>query len=199
MKSQKPDLNRVKNKVSYRSFLKSLALGGLFIALTATGALISIPIGLVPITLQVPMVILCGYVLGARNGFFTQIGYILIGVAGLPVFAGGQSGPAIIASPTFGYLISFPITALIIGYLSTHISKKKIFTTLSIFIAGLVPIYLLGTAYLYLYMNYFLEKQMKISTAIAVGIVPFILWDLLKVIIAATIATRLEYLIKARK
>lgn len=199
MKSKTKHLSQSKHKLSYRSFLTSLALGGLFIALTSAGALISLPLFPVPITLQVPMVILCGYVLGARNGFLTQVGYLLIGIAGLPVFAGGQSGPGTIFSPTFGYLISFPITALIIGFLSTYISNKKYFATLSMFIAGLIPIYLLGTSYLWLFMNYFLKKEMTFSKTVAVGIIPFIAWDIIKVILSATIANRIEHFISKDK
>lgn len=88
-----------------------------FAALIATFALTpAIPIGIgVPITLQTLAVILAGLVLGPWRGFLATGLYLAIGFAGLPVFAGGMAGVAVLAQPSLGYLLSFPFGAAVAG------------------------------------------------------------------------------------
>jgi biotin transport system substrate-specific component len=83
-------------------------------ALMALGAWVAIPIGPVPITLQTYFIYLAGFREGPKAGF-AAILYLLAGLLGLPVFAGGVAGPAIILGPTAGYALGFPLTAAIAG------------------------------------------------------------------------------------
>ena len=87
----------------------------LFAAATAAGSRLEIPHVPVPFTLQTLAVLLAGAFLGARNGAFSQAAYLLAGVAGLPVFAGGSWGAALLLGPTGGYLLAFPLAALVVG------------------------------------------------------------------------------------
>ena len=81
----------------------------LFAALTAVGAFISIPLGAVPITLQLLFTLLSGILLRENLGALSQIVYISLGLIGLPIFAGGKGGIGILLSPTFGFLIGYII------------------------------------------------------------------------------------------
>lgn len=96
-----------------------LALIAAFAALvTACALLPAIEVaGPVPITLQTFGVLLSGAVLGARRGFLAVLLYLVLGAAGLPIFAGGGSGLATFTGPSGGYLISFPFVAGLVGLL----------------------------------------------------------------------------------
>ena len=92
-----------------------------FATLTAAGAQLSIPTLPVPMTLQTPFVLLAGALLGARLGAWTQILYLGAGAAFLPVFANGMGGlPYLLATPTIGYLVAFPLAAYVVGALLAH-------------------------------------------------------------------------------
>jgi biotin transport system substrate-specific component len=87
----------------------------LFGALTAIGAFIVIPLQPVPITLQSLFTCLAGILLGSSVGAMSQIVYVLLGIIGLPVFAGGKAGIGVLLGPTGGYLLGFIAAALVIG------------------------------------------------------------------------------------
>ncbi|GAA3823067.1 biotin transporter BioY [Cellulomonas soli] len=87
-----------------------------FIAVCAILPGIPTPSG-VPITLQTFAVILAGLVLGARRGTLAVLLYLAVGLAGLPVFAGGTGGTAVLAGPSVGYLLAFPFAAALAGFL----------------------------------------------------------------------------------
>src|SRR5512138_1804581 len=86
--------------------IRSALLVVLFADLTAVAARISLPLPPVPLTLQTAMVLLAGAFLGARAGMLAMLLYLAMGLAGLPVFAGG-GGPAYVLAPSFGYLVGF--------------------------------------------------------------------------------------------
>ena len=153
-----------------------------FSILTAISAQISIPIKPVPFTLQTMAVLLAGAFLGAKNGAYSQVLYIFLGVIGLPVFAqtaDGTMGLARLISPTGGYLLAFPVAAYLVGYL-TERKQKYLSVIISMFVAELVVI-LVGTSYLYAaYLHNFLD-------AIKAGAAIFTVWMVVKVFAAATI------------
>lgn len=94
--------------------------------------------GPVPITLQTFGVLLSGAVLGSKRGFLAVALYLLVGVAGLPVFADGRSGPGVFAGPSVGYLIGFPLAAFLCGFIVERLPRQKIATSVPlVFIAGL--------------------------------------------------------------
>ena len=91
-----------------------IALIAVFAALIAVLSLTpAVPVGPVPITLQTLGVALAGLVLGPLRGFLAVVLYLIVGFVGLPVFAGGAAGLAVLGKPSAGYLLSFPIAALI--------------------------------------------------------------------------------------
>ena len=96
---------------------KEMVLFGLFTALIAIGAFIKIPVPVCPFTLQLLFTTLAGLILGSRNGACSVGLYVLLGLAGVPVFTEG-GGPSYIFQPTFGYLIGFIAGAWLTGWIS---------------------------------------------------------------------------------
>jgi biotin transporter BioY len=94
---------------------RGMIYASMFGALTAIGALISIPLQPVPVTLQTLFLYLAGSLLGGRVGALSQIIYVILGVIGLPVFSGGKAGLGVFLGPTGGYLLGFIAGAFVTG------------------------------------------------------------------------------------
>lgn len=150
-----------------------------FAALTALGAQVAIPHQPVPYTLQTFFVLLGAAFLGSRNGSFSQLLYLSIGLAGAPVFSGGSFGFARIIGPSGGYLLSFPIAAILVGYL-VQLRTGYLWTLLGMFL-GLVVVFACGAAFLnFFYLHDFKESMVS-------GFLIFSWWDMLKLSAAAAI------------
>ena len=159
-------------------------------ALTAVSAQIALPIPPVPWTLQVFAVLLCGAIAGPAVGAASQIVYILIGVAGLPVFAGFRGGMQTVFSPSFGYILAFPIAAMIAGLSDTKGNRFK--RSPFFFIVALIPIYLFGILYMYIMAPLVMGKKIGLDFAVSVGFVPFIVPDIIKAILAWLLFRRID-------
>jgi len=171
--------------------VRGMVFSAMFAALTAVGAFIAIPIGPVPITMQTLFVHLSGALLGSRLGALSQFIYVLVGVIGLPVFAGGAGGLGVLLGPTGGYLIGFIVGG---GYLTgrlVEMRKKPGFLWIAIScVAGLVVIYILGV------LQLSIVAGLPMTRAIAVGIVPFLIGDAIKIIAATFITIKLRGMIR---
>ena len=167
------------------SSVRKLTFSSLFAALTAVGALISFPLPFsqVPVSLQTFFTITAGALLGARYGALSQVVYILLGVFGLPVFAGGASGFGVLVGPTGGYLFGFILGALVIGLITDPgiPSYPRILIGL---IVGTIVIYTAGVIQLSL------VAEMSLRRALALGVVPFLIGDSLKIIVAILVVRR---------
>lgn len=162
---------------------REMILVSLFAALTAVGAWISVPLPFtpVPVTLQVLFVLLAGALLGSFLGAFSQIIYVLLGTIGLPVFAQFRSGPAVLFGPTGGYLIGFIVAAFLVGLIIEKLPFSPIASTTIAIIAGVVTIYILGV----LWFAY--QQNLSLTAAFIGGMLPFVVADILKGIIAAIV------------
>ncbi len=154
--------------------LSMILAGSLLIALLAQ---LSVPIGPVPISGQTLGVLLIGGALGARKAFWSVFAYVAEGAAGLPVFAGGRAGIAVLIGPTGGYLIGFVAAALIVGWLCEHGLVKRPLTAFAAMLAGSSVIYLFGTLWLARFTGW--------SLVLPSGVYPFLFGDALKAMIAA--------------
>ena len=176
------------------SKIRELAYGALMVALVAVCAQITIPL-FVPITLQVFGVLLAGFLLGPRVGFWSIIAYLLVGFAGLPVFAGARGGPAALTSPTLGYLLAFPPAAAVAGA-----ALKSRLPEVAKWILGILApvgvIYAIGVAWLVVWSRTIAHRPLSFAAAISVGVVPFVAFDILKGILALWLAERLRFLLK---
>ncbi len=160
---------------------KDVAFAGLFAALTAVGAQISVPIGPVPFTFQVFFVLLSGILMGARLGFLSQLAYIIIGAVGFPVFAEFSGGFAHLYGPTGGYLVAFPIAALLTGYITERSNESAMGMAIGV-LFGLAVIYLLGWLRLGFYLGGNFVKALEL------GVLPFLPLDLIKAALAVATA-----------
>jgi biotin transport system substrate-specific component len=155
--------------------------------LTTVAAQISIPLPFtpVPFTLQPMVVLLGGAALGARLGMSSQILYLALGLAGLPVFAASPvlpQGLARLLGPTGGYLMSYPAAAFVAGYLATRGLDRRYATSALAMAAGLAIIFASGVAW----MAWGLP-HLGGSAAVRAGLLPFLPADLIKVLLAATV------------
>lgn len=168
----------------------SLAIIAMFAALSAIGGFMKIPLPFVPLTMQVPVVLLAGSLLGSKKGFFSQLVYVGIGLAGLPVFTQG-GGFGYIFQPTFGYLIGFIVAAFVVGWIVEKTESPNLYQILLAFAVGLIVVYLIGVPYLYMAMNYWLDAPTSIAHVLMIGFVYSIGGDVVSAIVAAILAKRL--------
>jgi len=167
--------------------LKMMTRAALMAAFTAVAAQITIPIPPVPFTMQVLAVILTGLLLGPRYGALAQAIYVLVGAVGVPVFAGLTGGLGHVLGPTGGYLISYPVAAAVAGlaaYAARNATRRR--ALLVSVVAGtgaLAIIYAFGATWLAV------QTGLPPAVALAQGVLPFVPLDLVKVVLAALVAT----------
>ncbi|MFA9422375.1 MAG: biotin transporter BioY [Sedimentibacter sp.] len=164
---------------------------GIFTALTAMGAFISIPIGPVPITLQSFFVLLSGIILGSKKAMFSQLAYIMLGLVGLPIFAGFSGGLQTIFKPSFGFLIGCILAAYCVGRFIENKSKTTKNISLAIIIGTLI-IYAVGLPYMYYVLNIMLSSNLNIVKILQIGMFVFIPGDALKAVIAVYVGKKLQ-------
>lgn len=170
---------------------RDLILTALFTALTIVGAYLIIPTQPVPISLQTLFVLLSGILLGSKLGALSQIVYILIGLIGLPVFAGGNGGLTMIAKPSFGYAIGFILGAYICGKIMESNIKSKLIKFSLAAIGGTIAIYLIGIPYLYFALRIVSNKILTFSILMKTGLIMFLPGDLIKAVIAVILSIQL--------
>jgi len=158
-----------------------MVYASLLAALTAASALISIPVGEVPVVLYNFFILLMGLLLGSRWGAASIAVYLLAGGLGLPVFAGGRGGLAILLGPTGGYLLGFLPAVFIIGFISEKFKQRFIFDIIAM-LCGTTVIYALGV----IQLKIVLGKPWMVTMAL--GVFPFIIFDIVKVVAAAVTA-----------
>ncbi len=149
---------------------------------------IPLPFTPVPITGQTFAVLVVGASLGSRRGAASLALYLLLGVFGLPFFAGGMGGLYTLLGPTGGYLIGFVIAAWLVGLLAAHGLDRRIPSALLAFLAGEMVIYLFGVAWLSLHLG--------IWQAIIAGILPFLIGDAIKLVAAGLVLPAAWALVK---
>lgn len=155
----------------------------LMVAMNCVSAYIIIPLpfSLSPLALQTLIVNLTGYVLNAKQAFMTMLVYLLVGLAGVPVFTGGSAGPGKLFGPTGGYIIGFLVTAVFLAYFRGEKYNFKRYALLGCVI-GIPLIYVFGVVQLKLITGMGWDK------AIMTGALPFIPLDIVKCLAAAVIA-----------
>jgi biotin transport system substrate-specific component len=170
--------------VSHRSSSRVLRAAAVLAATAATAmaAQVSIPFDPIPFTLQ-PMVVLLGAAaLGSRLGASAQVLYLLLGIAGLPVFAASPllpPGLGRLMGPTGGFLLAYPVAAWLTGLLAERRFDRRYLTSFLAMLAGLAVVYIGGIAGLAV-----APPSIGLDAAMR-AVTPFAVADLLKLIIAA--------------
>lgn len=181
-------------KKSKRFKTIDIAYIGIFAALIAVCSWISIPLA-VPVTLQTMAVCITAGLLGTKKSVLTVLVYILLGLIGVPVFAGFSSGAGVLFGMTGGYIIGFIFTALIVGIMLKVLGKKIWVYALSMVI-GIAVCYAFGTAWFVIYNNSNAEA-VTIGAALSMCVVPFIIPDIVKIVVATLLCKRLDKHVKA--
>ncbi len=164
--------------------VKTIAAIGMITAVTCILAPLSIPIGPVPISLTNLVIYFGLYILGWKKGTISYCVYLLIGLVGVPVFSAFTAGPQKLLGPTGGYLIGFIPMAVIAG-LFIEKSGRKAALSLAGMVLGTVVCYGFGTAWLAV------SAHMDFPAALAVGVLPFLVGDLVKMVLAVMIAPQI--------
>jgi len=170
-----------------------LGLIAVFAALVAASALVAaIPVGGlgVPITLQTLAVMLTGLVLGPGRAFAAVGLYTLLGLAGLPIFSGGRSGLGILAGPSAGYIIAFPLAAAAVGWLAALIIRRTLkYRGVLLFAAAMVTsiVVIHGLGVLGMMLNAKLDWSKAFLADLA-----FYPGDIIKNVLAVTVALALH-------
>lgn len=173
--------------------LRDLIAVAFFAALTTVGAWISFPLPFspVPIVLANLIVLLSGAILGKWLGPLSQIVYLTMGIAGIPVFANHTAGPSVIAGPTGGYLIGYVLasflTGLLVEYLPRFSSARAVESARIAFSlsAGALVIYLTGIPWLARVAG------MDVQTALIKGFYPYLPGDAVKIIVGTMLCLSL--------
>jgi biotin transport system substrate-specific component len=171
--------------------VRSIALvvgGALFVGLTAQ---VVIPLGFtpVPLTLQTLSVLLVGAVLGSTRALVSMGLYLVVGLAGVPWFQGWSTG----VTPTIGYVVGFVAAAWLVGLLAERGGDRTPLRAAGLMVLGNVVIYVFGVVGLLLTTPY------DAATAIAKGVVPFLLGDAIKIVAAAALLPAAWKLVGSRR
>ena len=169
--------------------VRSMCYVGVFAALMAVCSCIAVPTA-VPFTLQTLGVFLAVGLLGGKLGTAAVVVYVLLGAFGLPVFANFSGGAGVLLSNTGGYIIGFIFSALFMWAME-HLLGRRTWVLLVSMLAGLVICYAFGTAwFMLLYMR--TTGPVGLVTVLGWCVFPFVLPDLLKILLAMTITARLR-------
>ncbi|MEN3013127.1 MAG: biotin transporter BioY [Endomicrobiia bacterium] len=151
-----------------------ISLFGSFLLAVSSKINFVLPFTFVPFTMQTFVVLLLSMMFG-REVIYILISYVFEGIVGLPVFAKG-GGVLYILGPTGGYIVGFLISGYICGLLAEAGFTKSFLKTISVMILGILIIYFCGALWLLRFVNFSIKQALKI------GVLPFIIGDLIKII-----------------
>lgn len=171
--------------------IKDITLTALFTALCAVCAWITVPSS-VPFTMQTFAVFLACLTLGGDRAAVCLMAYLLLGAAGVPVFSGFRGGIGCLFGPTGGYIIGFVVTCLVYYLFTRFLPDKKLARVLGLF-AGLCALYIFGTVWFA--FVYAAGDVNSFGFAFLKCVVPFIIPDIIKMILAFILSERLRKII----
>ena len=192
-----PATARTEKKKVASSAAREVAYIALGIALITVCAWISIPLGPIPVTLQTFAVPFLGAVLGWKRGLASVVIYFLMGLVGIPVFAGFRAGVAVLFGPTGGYLLGFLVDVILVGVAKLLRLKNRwvrIGVLYGAMILGAVFYFSFGT--LWFMTMYKGAGGISLAAALMMCVVPYLAPDAVKAALAALLAVRLERFVK---
>lgn len=170
--------------------VKDMALIAVFTALITVCSWISVPIGPIPFTLQTFAIFTTAGLLGTKRSLITVCVYILLGLIGVPVFSQFKAGPTVLTGPTGGYIIGFIFTVIIIGIITRLAAKRenpvRSIMIIASMIVGDVACFATGTVYFMFIM------KMDFISSLSLCVFPYIIPDLIKMLIALIIVDRVK-------
>ena len=185
-----------------RAFIYDMVLISISTALIAVCSWISIPLGPVPFTLQTLGILAVMLTAGGRRGTIAVLVYLALGAVGVPVFAGFKGGIASFAGPTGGFLVGFLVSALVYWLLEKLFLKKLMTTPVKTWVFGMlaflifeVIMYIVGVIW---FMTVYAAQTGPVGLATVMGwcVIPFIIPDIVKMVVAVLIGERASKLTK---
>jgi len=166
---------------------KEIIFCALFAALTAILSQISIPLPFTPVPINLATVSVClgAGLLGSKLGAISQVVYVIIGAIGVPVFANFSGGLGIVAGPTGGYIIGYIVATILIGVIIKRLGENLNAYIIAMSI-GILGCYTIGTAW-FMYIT-----KTGLFEALIMCVVPFLIGDMLKVVLSAFLVKRLK-------
>jgi len=171
------DIVRPQNRTHSLIYNIALVMSGSILMALLAQISFRLPFSPVPITGQTFGVLILGALLGSKRGAAAMLVYILEGGIGLPVFASGTAGLAVLAGPTGGYIMGFVFAAFVVGYLGEKNWDRHFVST--------VGMMLLGTAIIYTTGIIWLLQFVPSAQVFQLGLLPFLPGGLLKILVAA--------------
>lgn len=170
-----------------RAFAVDAALVTAGAAFVSVLAQVSIPLQPVPITGQTLAVIVVGAALGARRGAAALTMYMLLGLAGLPIFANFTGSVAALALPSFGFIVGFIPAAFVAGWFAERKwDRRPILAFIGFVLASIIP-FVVGVPYMAFILNTVLGASLSFGGILAAGVTPFIFGGLVKAAVAAAL------------
>jgi biotin transport system substrate-specific component len=173
------DLVRPAERRNARIYDAALISGGSLVIAGSAQIAVGVP---VPVTGQTFAVLMLAALLGSRRGVLCVLAYLAEGLMGLPVFSQGRAGPAMFFGPTGGFLLGFVPAAYIVGALAERGWDRRAITTMLAMVLGSVAMYACGLAWLSCLDN-LLGRPLG-GSVLAVGLYPFLVGDVLKIVLA---------------
>lgn len=148
------------------------------------------PVLLIPFSLQPLVMLVAAYLLTPRAAFLSMLAYLMLGLMGLPVFSvAPYGGPGYVLLPSFGFLLAFPVAA---WFQSRMIRSNNLVRLILAGAAGILLMYAIGLPYMYGIFNFYMGKVVDIKRVLELGFIPFILFDLGKVVAAALLTREIS-------
>lgn len=169
----------------------NLILCSLFTALIAVGAFIKIPVPVVPFTLQFLFTTLAGLLLGSKKGAISVVAYMILGLAGLPIFSEG-GGFWYVIKPSFGYIIGFCIGTYVTGLIAERMKEKTVPRYMLANFVGLLIVYAVGMIYYYKICNYVIDRPIALGPLFLYCFVLAVPGDICLCILAAALVKRVK-------
>ena len=171
--------------MSSRNKTLKITMCALFAALTGICSQIQIPLPQIPINLALFAVFMAGAVLGPIYGSLSIIVYVLLGIVGVPVFAGFKGGLGTITGPTGGYIIGYILCACLVGVIVKY-TRDKIYQLCFAMVVGLTGCYILGTIW------FMILSGNSLLVSLGYCVFPFLPGDVIKIILASIISIKLR-------
>jgi len=168
--------------------VRDMAMTALFAAVLCAVAPFSVAVGPIPLSLATLVVYLASGSLGWRHGTISVLLYVIIGAVGLPVFTNFEGGFHKIAGVTGGYIIGYIPCALVTGLIGVSLTseKRKVWPYAIGMVTGTVLLYTCGTAW------FMLQTGSRLAAALALCVMPFLIGDVIKIIVACLTAPKLR-------
>lgn len=172
--------------------INQITYSALLLAILIICSKISISLGWIPITMQTLAVILIALLTTTHQAAYIYLVYIIMGLFGLPVFSGQTAGPAVILTPSFGFVLAFFPMTYFIQKIELHYPKWPKFFSLFL---GHIILYGLGIAYMSIILTQVMKMDTTLIGLLEMGLFPFIIGDIIKTFFAVKIHRLVAYFI----